>query len=128
MRVMVLGSETTIERLSPFLAVEGIEASSTSDGLQAMALLKQEVFDLAAVDCLVDGAEAACSLIRKNSDIPVVLLVDRKQIDWESLESLGIDGYIPDGVGGAELVARLRAVMRRWAFETRPVGNRNPSN
>jgi DNA-binding response OmpR family regulator len=117
MRVMILGSGTIIQRLSPSLARWGIEARSTSDGSQAMALLTQEKFDLAAVDGLVDGAEAACRSISECGDIPVVLIVSQQNADWERLESLDIDGYIPGGVDGDELAARLRAVVRRRAVQ-----------
>jgi DNA-binding response OmpR family regulator len=113
MKMMLIGSEEVTQKLSRSLAKEGIEARSTSDRPQAMALLKQERFDLAAVDGLADEAEVTCRYISERGGIPVVLLMTHGGPDWESLESLDIDGFIPDGVGDAELAARLRAVLRR---------------
>ncbi len=117
MRVMILGRKTTTQRLSLSLAKQGIEAHSTSDESQVMALLSQQRFDLVAVDGLVYGAEAACNSIRERGGIPVVLIIRQIDPDWERLASLDIDGFIPRGVRGAELAARLRAVVRRWAVQ-----------
>lgn len=113
MRVMILGRKTTTQRLSLSLAKQGIEALNTSDESQAMALLNQQGFDLVAVDGLVYGAEAACHCIRERRGIPVVLIISQRDPDWERLASLDIDGFIPGRVRGAELAARLRAVVRQ---------------
>ncbi|TET12672.1 MAG: hypothetical protein E3J81_10375 [Dehalococcoidia bacterium] len=112
MRVIAFGSEMIMQRVSTSLAGEGIDVVSTSDRPQAMALLKHERLDLAVVDALVEDVEASCRCIRELWGIPVVLIVRERQADWERLQSLDTDGYIPERAGAAELAARLRAVVR----------------
>ena len=114
MRVMIFGNKMVTRRLSTALAGEGIKVVSASDGLDGMmALLKQDEFDLAVVDSSVEGSETVCHNIKQLWGIPVVLMVKGKQTDWEKLQSLDSDAYIPEGIGAAELAARLRAVVRR---------------
>lgn len=86
----------------------------TSDDLEAtMALQKQVGFDLAIVDSQAEKAEAVCQCINDLWTIPLVLIVSVKQPDWEKLQSLGASGYLPEGAGDEELVARLRVTLRR---------------
>ena len=103
----MLGHEAMIRRLSASLAGRGIEVVRT------MTVPKAESFDVAVVDSLVDEAEAACRCIKRVCGVPVVLIVRGRQTDWEKLQSLDTDAYIPEGASGAELAARLRAVVRR---------------
>ena len=114
MRVMVFGRRRTIQRLIAFLAGEGIEMVGIPDGLDEMMVLQEEYrFDLALVDSLAEESEAACHRINKFWSIPLVLIVSQRQPDWERLQSLGADGYLPEEAKDAELAARLRAILRR---------------
>ncbi len=115
MRVIVFGRETTIQKLNVSLSGEGVELVAVSNGLRKiLALQKQDRFDLAIVDSLAEKAEAACHYIREFQDMPLVLMVHKRQADWERLQSLGADGYLPEDAKDAELAARLRAILRRF--------------
>ena len=114
MKVLVFGSEQIIRRLSASLAKEEIEI------VPAMLVPKQGRFDLAVVDSSVEGAETVCRNIKQLWGIPVVLMVRGRQADWERLQSLDIDAYIPEEIGATELAARLRAVVRRRSQKTNP--------
>jgi len=107
LRVVVLGDDMIKRRLSASLVGQEIEVFGM------MVVLGGEHFDLAVVDSLVEDVEAACRSIKRAYDVPVVLMVRGKQADWEKLQLLDVDAFIPEGVSGAELVARLRAVVRR---------------
>lgn len=96
-----------MRRLAASLAKEEIEVVST---IQAP---RQGRFDLAVVESSVEGAETVCRNIKQLWGIPVVLMVKGEQADWERLQSLDSDAYIPEGIGATELAARLRAVVRR---------------
>ena len=110
MRVIVFGRERMIKKLSVFLAREGIEMVGTSDRLDKMITLpEQGGFDLAIVD-----SQAACHHIKEIWDMPVVLIVNRRQANWERLQSLDADGYLAEEAESGELVARLRAMLRRF--------------
>ena len=97
------------------LIEEGIEAITVPKMPQAMAVMEMNSVDVAIVDGLVEGASEICRVIGRLVNIPVVLTVGDSQIEWERLQSLDIDGYLPEGAGDAEIVARLRAVVRRIA-------------
>jgi len=113
MKVLVVGSEITIKMITRCLSNEGIKLVSSLEVLEDNSRLTREGFDIAVVDGLLKQAETACRSIRELYNIPVVLLVDRRSVDWKRLQSLAIDGYIPQETKGKELAARLRSVARR---------------
>jgi DNA-binding response OmpR family regulator len=83
-------------------------------------MLRWEHFDVALVDSLAEGVEVACCCISKLFKIPVILLVNESDVDWKRLQLLEPHGYIYEGTSGAEMAARLWAVMRR---QREQVGN-----
>lgn len=101
-----------VRSLTVSLAEERMKVVGTSNEGEAIALMKQHRFDILVVDSLVKEAEAACRCIRDCWPIPVVLMGSLKLADWERLQSLGVDGYISEPAGAAEMAARLRAVVR----------------
>jgi len=101
-----------IRSLIASLAEERMKVGGTSNGGEAIALLKQHRFDIAVVDSLVKEAEPACRYVRDCWHIPVVLMGNLRLAYWERLQSLGVDGYISEPVGAAEVAARLRSVVR----------------
>ena len=115
MRVILLGNGTFVQRVDATLTQEGIEVVSAFTSPQTESLLAQETFDLAMVDTLIDDVEAACRSIRDLQGIPVALMVRERQQDWERLQALDADGYVPEVASDAEQAARLRAVVRRFS-------------
>jgi DNA-binding response OmpR family regulator len=111
MRIMVYGSEAIIQGFIDSLVGEEIEVVGSSDELEAAALLKQQRFDLAVVDSPADDKDP-WHFVSQISDIPVMLIVE-EEANWDRLEQLEVDGYIPDKAPGPLLAALLRAVVRR---------------
>jgi len=81
---------------------------------QAITPLEQEEFDLIVIDSLANGVKAACQYIRTFGDVPIVLMMSQREPDWEEIQSADLDGYIQRWVNGAELIACLRAMVRRF--------------
>lgn len=118
MRIIAIGTKFMTRRLILALAGSEFELLSPSEVLEAITLMKQDKFDLVVVDSLAKGAETTCRRIRELGSVPIVLMIGQEQPNWKEMQSLDIDGYIPQGVKGAELVARLKAVLRRfWPAE-----------
>ena len=118
MRIIAIGTKFMTKRLILALAGSEFELLSPSEVFEVITLLKQDKFDLVVVDSLAKGAETTCRRIRELGSVPIVLMIGQRQPNWKGMQSLDIDGYIPQGVNGAELVARLRAVLRRfWLAE-----------
>jgi len=114
MRIIAIGTKFITRRLISTLAGSDFELVCPSDLGEVVTLLKQDKFDLVVVDSLVKGVEPTCRRIREVGSVPIVLMINQKQPDWKEMQSLDINGYIPRGVNGIELVARLRAVLRRF--------------
>ena len=112
-RVIVFGSKETAKKLAASLDGKGFDLVCRTEVPEVVALLKQKRFDLVVVDASVEKAEVVCRSVSKFGHIPVALIVKKRQANWKELKSLDVDGYLLDGVGGAELAARLQAVARR---------------
>jgi len=90
-----------------------VQALRPSEGL---ALLRQGGFDAAILDVMLPEMDgfALCRLLRKESDIPVVMLTARGEVmDRVVGLELGADDYLPKPFEPRELVARIKAVLRR---------------
>ena len=114
MRAIVLGNNITVHRLIAALAGRDNEVVSLSSVYEVITLMKREKFDLVVVDSLAKGVDTTCRCIREVGNVPVVLMIGQKQPNWKEMQSIDVDSYIPQGVNGAELIARLRAVSRRF--------------
>jgi OmpR family response regulator RpaB len=81
-----------------------------------MALLQRERFDAALLDVMLPEMDgfALCRAIRKDSDIPIIMLTARGEVmDRVVGLELGADDYVPKPFEPRELVARLQTVLRR---------------
>ena len=90
-----------------------VQALRPSEGL---ALLRQGGFDAAILDVMLPEMDgfALCRLLRKESDIPVVMLTARGEVmDRVVGLELGADDYLPKPFEPRELVARIQTVLRR---------------
>jgi DNA-binding response OmpR family regulator len=112
-RVIVFGSKETAEKLTASLDGKGFDLACLAEVSEVVALLEQEGSDLVVVDASLEKAEVVCRSVSKLGRIPVALIIRKRQANWKELKSLDVDGYLLDGVGGAELAARLQAVVRR---------------
>ena len=112
-RVIVFGSTKTVQKLTASLDGKGFDLVSLTEAPEVVALLEQKRFDLVVVDASVKKAEMVCRSVNQLGHVPVALMVKKRQANWKELKSLDVDGYLLDGVGGAELAVRLQAIVRR---------------
>lgn len=127
MRVTVFGRKATVKKLSKRLIEEGVEVTTTPDGLAGMLCLRERAMpDLAIVDSQSEAVEAACREVKQTPGTPLVLTINHKRANWRRLQPLGADGYLPDGGPDRELVARLRSVLRRFQPVERTDGGCQP--
>lgn len=126
-RILVVEDETkTAAVLRLYLENAGFEVSLARTGAEALKEARRCHFDLVLLDLMlpeVDG-RAVCRAIRSESDVPVVIVTARVA-EAEKLEGLriGADDYITKPFSPREVVARVRAVLRR----ANPVRPRGPS-
>jgi DNA-binding response OmpR family regulator len=113
MRVMVFGSKRTAQKLTTSLNGKGFELTSFAKVPEVLVQLRQKRFDLVVVDSSVERAEAVCHSADMLGHVPVMMMVRERGANWKKLDSLDVDGYLPNGVGSILLAARLQAVERR---------------
>jgi two-component system, OmpR family, response regulator MprA len=116
-RVLVVEDDTEIaDVLRRTLRQEGHEVRSAGDGVEALQLAEDFVPDLVILDLglpKLDGVEV-CRRLRAESDAPILILTARTQTDdrVEGLDS-GADDYLVKPFERKELLARMRALLRR---------------
>ncbi|PIT52676.1 DNA-binding response regulator [Snodgrassella alvi] len=126
MRILLLEDDKMIaEALSDMLHVAGFAVDCVTDGLAAESALQPDIYDIALLDIGVpkqDGLSVLRHLRAKNSDLPVILITARDTVE-ERINGLdnGADDYVIKPFAPAELLARIRALLRRRSGHVNPV-------
>lgn len=113
------------ELLSAFLKLEGFEVQTANNGLEALQKL-DEGHELVLLDVMMPKLNGLDTLkeIRKVSNVPVMMLTARgDDIDRVLGLELGADDYLPKPFNDRELVARIRAILRRSVSPSNNVDN-----
>ena len=123
-KILVVDDERAVrESLRRALELEGYEIELAEDGSQALRLLETEPEpDAMVLDILmpgVDGLEVSRTLRRKGSKLPILMLTARTQVE-DRVEGLdaGADDYLTKPFALEELLARVRALLRRTSDGT----------
>ncbi len=104
------------QMLSEFLALDQLKLSADHDGESGLKSLQAGSFDLAILDIMLPGMSGLEVLkqLRKFSEIPVIMLTARgEDVDRILGLEFGADDYIPKPFNPRELVARIKAILRR---------------
>lgn len=111
-----------IESLTYSLKKENFTVVPCRDGLEAVALAHETQPDLIVLDVMlpsIDGWEV-CRRIRQESAVPIIMLTARgDEFDRVLGLEIGADDYLPKPFSFRELLARIRATLRRVEFERR---------
>ena len=116
-RVLVVEDETSIsEPLAEHLAREGFDPEVAGTLAEASAAYENGELDFLLLDVMLpdgDGRDL-CREIRRHSDVPIIMLTARgEEVDRIVGLELGADDYVVKPFSAGELVARMRAIMRR---------------
>jgi two-component system OmpR family response regulator len=116
-RVLLIDDDARLfELLSTYLAQNEVGLAHAPDGPRGLAMLEAEPFDAVLLDVMMPGMNGleVCRRIRARSNTPILMLTAKgDEADRVVGLELGADDYIPKPFGPRELLARLRAVLRR---------------
>jgi two-component system OmpR family response regulator len=102
--------------LSRYLAGQGYRTTAAADGREMREALAGHAIDLIVLDLMLPGEDglALCRWVRVQSNVPVIMLTARgEEIDRIVGLEVGADDYLPKPFNPRELVARIKAVLRR---------------
>jgi len=124
MQILLIDDDAALTAmLSEYLEGEGVQATVAHHGEAGLALLAGGQFDAVVLDVMlprVSGIEVLRQ-IRQKYAIPVIMLTAKgSEVDRVLGLEMGADDYVPKPFNPRELVARLRAVLRRARGEVRP--------
>jgi DNA-binding response OmpR family regulator len=116
-RILIVDDEPAVTDLLAYnLRKANYEVQVASTGLQALKLAEQFNPDLVLLDLLlpeIDGLEV-CRQLRKTSNVPIIMITALgEEIDRVVGLELGADDYLPKPFGVREVLARVKAVLRR---------------
>lgn len=122
--ILVVDDEKNIVQLAKlYLSSEGYSVESAFNGAEALEKVRARKPDLVVLDLMmpeVDGWEV-CRRLRQESDIPIIILTARgDDVDKIIGLELGADDYMTKPFNPRELVARVKAVLRRFNASERP--------
>ena len=118
MPILVVDDDASLRKaLERVLAAHGFEVAVAADGEEALALLRRRHFDALVLDLVMpgqDGIDVCESLRRAGSELPILMLTARGTVrDRVTGLEAGADDYLVKPFANDELVARLRALLRR---------------
>ena len=119
--LLVEDEENIREALKYILTQENYSVTIASDGSEGLSLAQELNPDLILLDVMlpeIDGMEL-CKIIRRASDVPIIMLTARsEEVDKVLGLEIGADDYITKPFSKHELLARIRAVLRRVTSNT----------
>ncbi len=121
-KILVVDDEYKMRKvIKAYLEKEGYTVITAKNGQEALNCFKSEAIDLIVLDLMlpVISGEEVCKKIRQKSDIPIIMLTAKGQED-EKIEGLniGADDYVVKPFSPKELVARIKAILRRSNYKT----------
>jgi len=123
-RVLVVDDDASLrELLTNYLDKEGFDVSGAEDGAAMFAWLEQHQADLLILDLMLPGDDGLtlARRLRTKTDIPIIMLSARgEDIDRIVGLEVGADDYLAKPFNPRELLARIRAVLRRRAPTAQP--------
>ncbi|NLC89219.1 MAG: response regulator transcription factor [Clostridiaceae bacterium] len=123
LKILVVDDEQNIvDILESNLLREGYEVLVAYDGEEAVEITKTRKPDLVLLDCMMPGMDGfdVCKIIRQNSNVPIIMLTAKsEELDKVLGLELGADDYITKPFSVREVLARIKAQLRRVHIQER---------
>jgi two-component system response regulator BaeR len=116
-RILLVEDEINIAQIvREYLLKEGFEVQHEVSGIKALELFNTQAFDLLLLDLMLPGMSGLelCKAVRQHSQVPIIMLTARvDEIDRLIGLEMGADDYICKPFSPREVIARVKAVLRR---------------
>ena len=126
-KILIVEDESSFsEALAFLLGKEGFEVSIAEDGRAALNLFAKEGADLILLDLMIPEVSGVdvCRTIRTTSQVPIIMLTAKDaEIDKVVGLELGADDYVTKPYSSRELIARIKAVLRRGVSDIEDHGD-----
>ncbi|MFN4089258.1 MAG: response regulator [Alphaproteobacteria bacterium] len=130
-QILVVDDDREIRDLiARFLARHGFRVETAADGRAMWSVLRDRRIDLIVLDLMMPGDDGLtlCRELRAKTDVPVIMLTAMgEDIDRIIGLEVGADDYVAKPFNPRELLARIRAVMRRAGGTARPADGETPA-
>jgi two-component system response regulator RegX3 len=114
--LVVEDEESFIDALTIGLNREGFDVTIARDGQQAVSLFAKDTFDIVLLDLMLPKMSGldVCRTLRVHSEVPIIIVSAKgEEVDMVLMLEIGADDYVTKPYRLRELVARIRAVLRR---------------
>lgn len=116
-KILIVDDEINIRKvIREYCEFEGYHVTEAGNGMEAVQMCRGCAFDVVILDVMLPKLDgfSACREIRKNKDIPVIMLSARGE-EYDKLFGfeLGIDDYVVKPFSPIELIARIKVILRR---------------
>jgi len=116
-RILIIDDDTRLTAMvCDYLGGAGFSVTASATAFEGQQRLKREQFDALVLDLMLPDADGleVCRRIRQTSDVPILMLTARGDaMDRVVGLEIGADDYLPKPFNPRELVARIRAILRR---------------
>lgn len=116
-RILIVDDEDLIrDMIKEYISIEGYITDEAEDGIQALELFKENNYDIVILDVMMPKIDGwtVCREMRKTSQVPIIMLTARGE-EYDKLFGfeIGVDDYIVKPFSPKELLARIKAIIRR---------------
>jgi two-component system, OmpR family, response regulator len=129
-KILVVDDEPVLlDTLRYNLARAGHEVHTSADGVSALSLARRESPDLVVLDVMLPGMDGfeVCRTLRQESPVPILMLTARdEEVDKLLGLELGADDYLTKPFSMRELLARVKAMLRRVEIGRSTAGDESP--
>jgi len=123
-RILIIDDEELIrDVIKEYISPENFSADEAADGREALELFQHNNYNLIILDVMMPKMDgwSVCREIRKTSQVPIIMLTARgEEYDKLLAFELGVDDYIVKPFSPKELLARMKAIIRRSAALEEP--------
>lgn len=128
-KILIADDEERIrDMIKEYVSLDNYEVEEASDGVEALNLFRENKYSLIILDVMMPKMDgwSVCREIRKVSHVPIIMLTARGE-EYDKLFGfeLGVDDYIVKPFSPKELLARMKAVIRRSTIPLQESGKEN---